>query len=247
MSTVGVRKVVRRFAWVLVIVIALGATIAVPTAYTFAATDTTSTLELSGNGAMTELATNSPLESTAMAVTAKPASSGGYHVVKKGETLSQIARYYGVSVAALARANGISNPSYIDVGQHLYIPASGGAGSVGCAGYYHVQHGDKLSVLAAYFGVSTQALASVNGISNASLIYVGQKLCIPSAYGPARPSYGGHDKGHHGGGAGGYYVVKAGDTLSEIAAWHGTSVHYLMRVNGLHNPNYIYVGQRLHL
>jgi len=120
-------------------------------------------------------------------------------------------------------------------------------GSVGCSGYYYVRHGDKLSVLAAYFGVSTSALAGVNGISNPSLIYTGQKLCIPSAYGqPHRPSYG-HPAPPAHGHAGDYYIVKAGDSLSEIAKWHGTSVHHLMRVNGLHNPNYIYVGQKLRL
>lgn len=181
------------------------------------------------------------------ATTASPTYSWGYHIVKKGETLSHIARYYGVSVAALAGANGLAHPSYIYIGQRLHIPASGGVGSVGCSGYYYVRHGDKLSGLAAYFGVSTSALASVNGISNPSLIYTGQKLCIPSAYGqPHRPSYG-HPAPPTHGHAGDYYIVKAGDSLSKIAKWHGTTVHHLMRVNGLHNPNYIYVGQKLRL
>lgn len=242
MSTVEVREMVRRSSWVTVIVFALVATIVFPTAHTFAAADTAGALEISGDGTVMALTANRALEATANTVVAMPARSGNYHIVRKGETLSQIARYFGVSVAALAQANGISNPSYIYVGQHLYIPASGGVGSVGCAGRYIVRPGDKLSVLAAYFGVSTAALASINGIANPSYIYVGQKLCVPSAYGPAYPSHG-HDMGH----GGGYYVVKAGDTLSEIAAWHGTSVHYLMRINGLHNPNYIYVGQHLRL
>lgn len=246
MSILEVREMIRRSPWV-IIVVALLVTIAFPTAFAFAATDATNALEIGGSNAMVELAANSALEAVAYAPATVPASSGGYHIVKKGETLSQIARYYGVSVAAMARANGLSNPSYIYVGQHLTIPASGGVGSVGCSSYYHIRHGDQLGRLAAYFGVSTYALASVNGISNASLIYVGQKLCIPSAYGPARPPHG-PGMGHGGsGGGGGYYVVKAGDTLSEIAAWHGTSVHHLMHINGLHNPNYIYVGQRLRL
>lgn len=44
-----------------------------------------------------------------------------------------------------------------------------------------------------------------------------------------------------------YYWVQPGDTLSEIAVWHGTTVHALMQANGLHNPNHIYVGQRLYI
>lgn len=186
------------------------------------------------------LLTTLSLPSAALAATkASPTQRWGYHIVKKGETLSHIARYYGVSVGALASANGLSNPNYIYIGQHLHIPASGGVGSVGCSSHYYVRHGDKLSVLASYFGVSTHALASINGISNPNLIYVGQKLCVPSAYGVAAPPAHGH--------AGGHYVVKVGDTLSEIAQANGTTVHYLLRLNGLHNPNYIYVGQKLRL
>lgn len=44
-----------------------------------------------------------------------------------------------------------------------------------------------------------------------------------------------------------YYWVQPGDTLSEIAAWHGISTHTLMQANGIHNPNHIYVGQKLYI
>jgi LysM repeat protein len=37
--------------------------------------------------------------------------------------------------------------------------------------------------------------------------------------------------------------VQRGDTLSQIAKWCGTSVRNLMYLNGIHNPNFIYVGQ----
>ncbi|MCB0061657.1 MAG: LysM peptidoglycan-binding domain-containing protein [Caldilineaceae bacterium] len=186
------------------------------------------------------LMTFMPIAATAAPAEA-PAASGAVHIVKKGETLSHIARYYGVTVNALANANGISNASYIYVGQRIYIPSSYGA-PAGCTSYYHVKHGDTLSQIAAWYGINTYALANSNGLSNASYIYVGQKLCIPSIYG------GGYAGGHHSGGYGsGYYVVKAGDTLSEIAQWNGTSVHHLMYVNGLHNPNHIYIGQKLRI
>ena len=43
------------------------------------------------------------------------------------------------------------------------------------------------------------------------------------------------------------YVVQAGDTLGAIAARYGTTVAALASLNGLTNPNLIYVGQRLAL
>lgn len=48
------------------------------------------------------------------------------HWVRQGENLSQIARWYGVSVQSIVWANNISNPSVIVPGQRLCIPFDGG-------------------------------------------------------------------------------------------------------------------------
>ena len=45
------------------------------------------------------------------------------HIVQRGETLTSIARHYGVTLDALEKANHIKNPSLIVVGQRLIIPA----------------------------------------------------------------------------------------------------------------------------
>jgi LysM repeat protein len=41
------------------------------------------------------------------------------------------------------------------------------------------------------------------------------------------------------------HIVQRGETLSSIAARYGTTVQALMQINGLSNPNFIWVGQRL--
>ena len=48
-----------------------------------------------------------------------------YYRVRRGDTLSAVARYYGVSVQSLAYANGLRNPHRIYAGQVLYIPTYG--------------------------------------------------------------------------------------------------------------------------
>lgn len=53
-----------------------------------------------------------------------PSSSVGQriHVVQPGETLSEIARTYGVTVDEIVQANGLDNPNAISVSQALVIP-----------------------------------------------------------------------------------------------------------------------------
>lgn len=44
-----------------------------------------------------------------------------------------------------------------------------------------------------------------------------------------------------------YYTVKAGDTLSAIAKKYSTSVDALVKLNGIKNPNLIYVNQKIRI
>ena len=94
---------------------------------------------------------------------------------------------------------------------------------------YTVQSGDTLSSIAAKFGTNYQALASLNGISNPNLIYVGQALRVNGSASASSV----------------YYTVRAGDNLSAIASRYGTSYQSIAALNGLANPNLIYAGQTL--
>jgi murein DD-endopeptidase MepM/ murein hydrolase activator NlpD len=54
------------------------------------------------------------------------------HVIASGETLGAIARRYGVSVAALASANGIANPNRVAAGRRLTVPGGRAAATWVC-------------------------------------------------------------------------------------------------------------------
>ncbi|HEX8435645.1 LysM peptidoglycan-binding domain-containing protein, partial [Archangium sp.] len=108
---------------------------------------------------------------------------GGSYTVRPGDTLSGIAARHGSTVDAIARANGISNPDFIQVGQHLSIPGASGSPPAPAARNYTVQPGDTLSGIAARHGSTVVAIALANGISNPDFIQVGQRLSIPGASG----------------------------------------------------------------
>lgn len=60
---------------------------------------------------------------SAAAAPVRGRSETGYeHVVKPGETVSQIAAAYRVTVDAIVRANNLRNPDSVRVGQKLFIP-----------------------------------------------------------------------------------------------------------------------------
>lgn len=116
-------------------------------------------------------------------ITTMPASTGApvvppydAYIVQTGDTLSGIAARFGVSTEALAIANRIANPGYIQIGQMLYVP---GPASTWPVKTYVVRTGDTLYSIAMRFGVSLQALAAANRIANPGYIQIGQVLVIP--------------------------------------------------------------------
>ncbi|MFN2389856.1 MAG: LysM peptidoglycan-binding domain-containing protein [Actinomycetota bacterium] len=97
------------------------------------------------------------------------------------------------------------------------------------AGVHVVRQGQTLSAIAHRYKISVTRLVRVNRVANPNLIVVGQRLRVPG-------------KGRS---VARVHVVRAGETLSGIAAHHGTSAAALARRNRLRDPNHIVVGQRL--
>lgn len=118
-------------------------------------------------------------------------------------------------------------------------PATGTQGSSSStpASRYTVRPGDTLSGIAARHGTTWQELQRLNNIRNPNLIRPGQVLRLPG---------GGHEAPAGAGGSS-TYSVRPGDTLSGIAARHGTTWQELQRLNNIRNPNLIYAGQELRL
>jgi LysM repeat protein len=150
-------------------------------------------------------------------------SGGGVHIVRAGDTLYSIARWYGTSVSALMSANGLRNANFIWVGQRLVIPggSSGGGSSRGGGtapaggGIHIVQRGQTLASIARYYGTSVAAIAAANGLSNPNLIYVGQRLRIPTTGG------GG---GTPSGGGGGSRWIDVDLSSQSVRAYQGNTV-----------------------
>ena len=154
------------------------------------------------------------------------------YIVRRGDTLSNIALRYGTTVNEIAGINGIQNPNLIFIGEQLLIPTkknSSNSGNNNDNENYVVKRGDTLSKIAVRYGTTVNELVQLNGIQNPNLIYIGQILKLPNN--KVRSTIN--------------YTIQRGDTLSEIALRYGTTVNELVQLNGIRNPNKIYIGNKI--
>ena len=167
-----------------------------------------------------------------------PEETFARHRVRRGETLSTIARRHRTSVGAIARANNLRSRHQIRVGQRLKIPQRGGATkrvraapAKASASWRHtVRRGDSLWKLASRYGTTVDRIKRDNGLRSNRLA-IGQRLKIETGPGTGARKY----------------TVRRGDTIGRIAKRHAVSVDAMLRANGLSRRSTIHPGQVLRL
>jgi len=158
------------------------------------------------------------------------------YVVRRGDTLSEIGRRFGVSQHRIAAHNGLRSRNRIYPGQRLRIPGSSVVlASVEPSVTHVVRRGDTLWEIARRYGVSQWQIASYNDLDSRHRILPGQRLHIPGASGAVATKAPSH------------YVVRRGDTLWEIARRYDVSEHQIAAENGLRSRHRIQPGQKLRI
>jgi LysM repeat protein len=105
--------------------------------------------------------------------------------VKDGETLSEIADRYGMSVNELVRLNALNNADHVETGSTLRVKAIAVTSSRSADGpssfrkgasQHVVQPGENLSTIAEGYGVPMSRLVAINGLQDANHVEVGMRL-----------------------------------------------------------------------
>lgn len=157
------------------------------------------------------------------------------HIVKKGDTLSGLAKRYRVSLVQIYRWNKLQNDR-IRSSQRLkiWLPAQSGD-------WYRVRPGDNLSQIAARFSTPISQLRTLNQLTG-DTIRPGQKLHLQAEHHITRKDSAApkpqaiNSKRVH--------TVRRGENLSTIAAAYGLSLAQLKAFNQLKN-NTIHPGKKL--
>lgn len=157
----------------------------------------------------------------------------GRHTVRRGETLSRIAKRYGTTVQAIAAANGIKNYHRLRTGQVLAIPGEGYTLASGSTnpGVHTVRRGETLSGISEKYRIKTADLMAWNDIKSQDLIHPGQKLIVASSEVPSDRVI--------------VHKVRRGDTIMTIAKKYGASTTSVLKTNGLKARDKIYPGQKI--
>lgn len=111
----------------------------------------------------------------------QPASaqvSGPIYIVQPGDTLSEIARLFNVTLDDLLAANPVIDPNFLSQGQELVIP--GLEGVTGVLDTEIIAFGDSLRSLSRRTQVSDELLKRLNRLISPTELYVGNSLIIPT-------------------------------------------------------------------
>jgi membrane-bound lytic murein transglycosylase D len=97
--------------------------------------------------------------------------------IRRGDTLSEIAERFRISLTTLKRTNPSVRANRIKVGQVIYIPGTGGSpDAVKRPDVHIVRRGDSIWNIARRYGLTVTQVLNLNGLKNGSVIKPGQVL-----------------------------------------------------------------------
>ena len=197
---------------------------------------------------------------------AAPASAEVAHTVAPGETLWSIAAANNLTTRTVAAYNGLSEDAQVVLGSTIRVPttaegyaalqtaglvpadpaaaAAAAAAPAASGGGYTVAPGDTLWGIASRAGISVDSLAAANGLDPSGILLAGSSLTVAGAAAAPAASTSGSGSAPPAQGA---YTVRAGDTLSGLAAETGVALADMAAMNGLDPAGVLVEGTILKL
>lgn len=149
-----------------------------------------------------------------------PPAGSNYYIVKKGDTLYDIAKEYKTTVSELKKLNNLSTDK-LTINQQLKIPGNKDSDEIS----YTVKKGDNLYTIANKYDTTVNEIKKINNLSS-NVLKIGQVLKLPNSNKIIT------------------YTVKKGDSLWKIANKYNTTVKKIITLNNL-STSTLQIGQTL--
>jgi len=162
------------------------------------------------------------------------------HTIKKGETLSTVAKKYNTTPEQLKKWNNLTS-NKIYPGQTIIVNRYETSQKDSDSNYYIVKKGDTLSSISDRTGVSVEKLKAYNNLKTNTL-FPGQKLAlvqqekVQKSHAEAKKINVSYESN--------VYFVKRGDTLSSISRKTGIPIDELKKLNNLKSSK-LALGQKI--
>ncbi|MCK5861219.1 MAG: LysM peptidoglycan-binding domain-containing protein, partial [Candidatus Hydrogenedentes bacterium] len=166
--------------------------------------------------------------------------------VKRGDTLSEIARAHHVKLSDLRQWNNLKNRSKIRIGQTLKIGSSKASPSKEPLQYHTVKPGEYPGIIAQLYSVSVNDLLRWNNLNKKSVLQVGDKLVI-AGKGSVKNTQTAETKPKKNTTLPSTvkHKIAKGETAGEIAERYGVSTRDLLSCNKLTAKSILRVGKTL--
>lgn len=190
--------------------------------------------------------------------------------VRKGDTLSTIARKYRTNIAYIRELNEMARKSKLRIGQRILVPdrtplkdrtdraavaarktrevpvnqVTGGEIREKGSKFYIVQSGDSLYTIAQKYNTSVNELKKLNKLRKGRIIRVGLKLKVPGEFGKEQETTEGKGTSKRNTSKK-FHVVKRGENLHLIAKKYAISLSTLKQKNKIKNGQKINAGIKL--
>lgn len=190
--------------------------------------------------------------------------------IRKGDTLSTIARKYRTNIAYIRELNELSSKAKLKVGRRILVPdrtplkdrnepkkvaarktrevpvsqVTGGEIRDKGSKFYVVQSGDSLYTIAQRYNTSVNELKKLNNLRKGRLIRVGLKLKVPGEFGKERETTEGKGTSKRSARKK-FHVVKRGESLIQIAQKYDVTLSHLKKKNKIKNGEKILAGFKL--
>ncbi|SHG94845.1 LysM peptidoglycan-binding domain-containing protein [Tepidibacter thalassicus] len=153
------------------------------------------------------------------------------YTVQPNDTYWKISQKYNIDFNELLKINNATENFVLNVGQKILIP------DIKSINYYEVQKGDTAWIISQKFNVSLNELLKVNNLDENSILYIGQKIEIPSTKNintiPEQPNT-----------TIDYidYTVKSGDDFWNLSLKYGVPYQELLNVNNATSNTILNIG-----